>query len=287
MQPEEIVRQNQNQHITAHMRSCGITDKVKGTQSFLRTQLSRDWRLSVQDVLNIKAELDKRVWRFHPNQQQSILMWTQQHAGDVLLYEEQRPLTGTPDYEYYMAEQRSSMAAAETVDSSTSGFHFFSDPEHTEEVLQEPAAEEAQVVELLSSSAAADIPAAGGGSGADTVWLPDEPEVPRSQAATADVYREGQKVFTYDANNWSAFNLAFTTDFGVEAALEYGHKRPLVMDSTHGSNNVKVPLTTVMVVDDHNNGIPVGWLFSSSESIDSVSRFLMALRERLWCCFPI
>ena len=278
------MRQNQDQQILAHMRRSGITDKVKGTQSFLTStrQHNRDWRLSMQDVLNIKADLDKMAWRFHPNQQQSILRWTQQHPDNVLLYEEQRPLKGTPDYDYYMAEQCTSSAATESTESPTSGFPFFSDPEHTEEVLQEPGTEGASTAQV-TSIAEADVPAAAaaGGGNADSIWLPEEPELPRSQAATADVYRDGHKIFTYNANHWSPFNLAFTTEFGVEAALKYGHKRPLVMDSTHGSNNVKFPLTTVMVVDDHNQGIPVGWLFSSSESIESVSKFLIALRDRV------
>jgi len=275
------VRQNQERHILEHMAAYGITDKVKGTQSFLKTEQSRDWRLTIQDVLNMKADLDKKMWRFHPNQQQSIRMWTQQHPEDVLLYEEQQPLRGTPDYEYYTADQDPTEATTgSSVERSTTttGFPFFSDPEHTLEVQANSVAEEALAEESTENDR---VPAAIESGNSNSIWLPEAPDLPRSQAATADVYRNGKKVFTYDANNWTDFNLAFTTQFGIEAALKYGHERPLIMDSTFGTNNLKFPLTTVMVVDDHNNGIPVAWLMSSSESIESVSKFLTAFRSRV------
>jgi hypothetical protein len=88
-------------------------------------------------------------------------------------------------------------------------------------------------------------------------------------------------VYTYDANDCTDFSLAFTTQFGIEAALKYGHEQPLIMDSTVGTNNLKFPLTILIVVDDHNNGIPVAWLMSSSESIESISRFLTDFRFRV------
>jgi hypothetical protein len=130
-----------------HMAAYGITDKVKRAQSFLKTEQSSstDCRLTIQDMLNMKAHLDKKMWRFHPNQQQRIQMWTQQHLEDVLLYIEQQSLRGTPDYEYYMADQNPTEAptgSSRERSTTATGFPFFSDPEDTLEVQANIVAEE-------------------------------------------------------------------------------------------------------------------------------------------------
>ena len=73
------------------------------------------------------------------------------------------------------------------------------------------------------------------------------------------------------------FNLGFSFPSSIKMARRWGNKRVIMMDSTHGTNNLGYPLTTVLVVDDHGNGHPVAWFFSSSESTASLTKFLKAL----------
>jgi hypothetical protein len=40
-------------------------------------------------------------------------------------------------------------------------------------------------------------------------------------------------------------------------ALKFGKNRIVLMDSTHGTNNMKCPMYTIMVVDEHGHGHPV------------------------------
>jgi len=75
----------------------------------------------------------------------------------------------------------------------------------------------------------------------------------------------------------SEFNLGFSFTSSIKMARRWGNKRVIMMDSTHGTNNLGYPLTTVLVVDDHGNGHPVAWFFSSSESTASLIKFLNAL----------
>ena len=54
-----------------------------------------------------------------------------------------------------------------------------------------------------------------------------------------------------------------------------------MMDATHGTNNMKFPLATLIVVDDHGNGQPGAWFLSSRETAESYTVFLTAFLERV------
>jgi len=65
------------------------------------------------------------------------------------------------------------------------------------------------------------------------------------------------------------------------------HGSDIVMiGSTHGSNPNDIKLTTVMVVDDNCEGLPVAFLFSVSETEDTFIHFFSAIKLRLPCLAP-
>ena len=84
----------------------------------------------------------------------------------------------------------------------------------------------------------------------------------------------------YNPNHWSPFTLGFMRDNAVELVLRYGHKG-LQMDATFGTNNMKFPLTTLLVVDDHKNGIPVAFFFASRETHELLAAFLDAVTAKV------
>jgi hypothetical protein len=69
-------------------------------------------------------------------------------------------------------------------------------------------------------------------------------------------------------------------DNAVELVLRYGHKG-LQMDATFGTNNMKFPLTTLLVVDEHNYGIPVAFFFASRETHELLAAFLDAVTAKI------
>lgn len=69
-------------------------------------------------------------------------------------------------------------------------------------------------------------------------------------------------------------------DNAKELVLRSGHKG-LQMDATFGTNNMKFPLTTLLVVDDYNNGIPVAFFFASRETHELLAAFLDAVTAKV------
>ena len=55
----------------------------------------------------------------------------------------------------------------------------------------------------------------------------------------------------------------------------------MLMDGTFGTNKWKFALTTIMVVNDQNHGVPVAFFVHSSQSADTIKRCLEALANRL------
>ena len=53
------------------------------------------------------------------------------------------------------------------------------------------------------------------------------------------------------------------------------------MDGTFGTNKYKYHLTTLMVVDDHNHGVPVGWILHSNASAQTIKKALNALADNV------
>ena len=56
------------------------------------------------------------------------------------------------------------------------------------------------------------------------------------------------------------------------------------MDSTHGTNHYDFYLTTLLIVDEWGEGVPVAWLVSNHETTAVLVEFLKAVKER---CGPI
>jgi hypothetical protein len=57
--------------------------------------------------------------------------------------------------------------------------------------------------------------------------------------------------------------------------------KTVLMDGTFGTNKWKFALTTIMVVNDQNHGVPVAFFVHSSQSADTIKRCLEALATRL------
>ncbi|KAK9817903.1 hypothetical protein WJX72_004022 [[Myrmecia] bisecta] len=55
----------------------------------------------------------------------------------------------------------------------------------------------------------------------------------------------------------------------------------IAIDATFGTNNMKFPLFTLMVFDDHENGIPVAMCVASRENSQTVEMILRAFRDTL------
>ena len=95
------------------------------------------------------------------------------------------------------------------------------------------------------------------------------------------MFRDRQQVFVCNVDNWTTFILAIMRPSGVAMAAKYGHRRPLQMDATFGTNNLKFPLFTILVVDEHGQGIPVAWMLCSRELTECITAFLQAFKQRV------
>jgi hypothetical protein len=77
------------------------------------------------------------------------------------------------------------------------------------------------------------------------------------------------------------FIFAFSFPQSMKAARTWGKGRPIMMDSTHGTNSLGYNLTTGVVADDHGNGHPVFWAFCSNESTASLTKVLAAFDSKV------
>lgn len=75
------------------------------------------------------------------------------------------------------------------------------------------------------------------------------------------------------------FVLAIQTKFQCDMMKEYGCLL-ICMDATHGTNHYDFKLVTVIVLDDHGEGVPVGWMISNREDGKTLSYFLQLLKTR-------
>ncbi len=53
----------------------------------------------------------------------------------------------------------------------------------------------------------------------------------------------------------------------------------MLMDGTFGTNKYKFHLTTLMVIDDENHGVPVAFIIHSNASADTMVKALDAFAE--------
>jgi hypothetical protein len=72
------------------------------------------------------------------------------------------------------------------------------------------------------------------------------------------------------------FNLAFSFSSCIEIALKWANGQPIMMDSTHGTNNLGCTMTTLLAVDGHGNGQPIAWFFTKHETAINLTKFLKA-----------
>ena len=57
------------------------------------------------------------------------------------------------------------------------------------------------------------------------------------------------------------------------------------MDSTHGTNTYDFNLTTILVIDEFREGIPVGWAISNREHVTLLVKFFKASKNK-WNLLP-
>ena len=79
------------------------------------------------------------------------------------------------------------------------------------------------------------------------------------------------------------FILAIQTKFQCEAMKKFAQTL-ICLDATHGTNHYDFKLVTILVLDDHGEGIPVGWMISNREDSCVLSVFFQCLQE---CTGPI
>ncbi|GFR32476.1 MULE domain-containing protein [Trichonephila clavata] len=74
------------------------------------------------------------------------------------------------------------------------------------------------------------------------------------------------------------FVLIIMTDFQKEIITKYG-KNKICIDGTHGLNSYDFNLYSVLVVDEHKNGIPVAFCFSNKSSEDVFRIYFNAIKN--------
>ncbi|GFY48595.1 MULE domain-containing protein [Trichonephila inaurata madagascariensis] len=74
------------------------------------------------------------------------------------------------------------------------------------------------------------------------------------------------------------FVLVIMTDFQKEMITKYG-KDKICTDGTHGLNSYDFNLYSVLVVDEHKNGIPVAFCFPNRSSEDVFKIYLSAIKN--------
>lgn len=266
LEPAEIVRQNTDDFITSHMVERGLMDRDEARISLEATDVPRDYYLSYQDVANLKKEVDRQEWRFSENCQQSLQMFAEQNAADILIFKEQEPIVGTADYKHIM---RQYTAGSQTVQ----GVREAALPFYTELGSQPGDSEE-------------------GGGPVEPAWTGTEATLHSLESISLDCSGQASSVrsadgsFTFNAENWTLFELAFMKECNVDNAIRFGHGRPLLMDATFGTNREKFPMITLLAVDEHGNGLPIAWSVISQERTEAIAAFLQAVRQRV-CSVPL
>ncbi|GFR11460.1 MULE domain-containing protein, partial [Trichonephila clavata] len=74
------------------------------------------------------------------------------------------------------------------------------------------------------------------------------------------------------------FVLIIMTDFQKEMITKYG-KDKICIDGTHGLNSYDFNLYSVLVVNEHKNGIPVAFCFSNKSSEDVFRIYFSAIKN--------
>ena len=305
----DIVQQNRDEFVDQYMaQHPHISDRIQAAAELARSKPSKDFSLDNQGVANFRRKLDERDWMFSSNPQESVSLWAQQNCKDTLYLDLQKPLEGSADEKYLKGlQQRLSAAPAAAAAVA---------PAHVESAGSAPAAGPGPSAAAAAGAAPAQVepgtalPAAGLGQeeaeehdsvptdaaldpafdGADDdLSRPEAINLNRDQqphlAVPAVKCKEGV-VYTFDPLQWTPFGIAVMQDCNVEAAIRWGHNRPLQFDSTFNCNTQKFPLYTLVVVDKHNQAVPIAYLISSQERADLLQKFLEAVIAKA-CCLQL
>ena len=68
------------------------------------------------------------------------------------------------------------------------------------------------------------------------------------------------------------FILAIQTEFQRDAMLQYGNKA-ILMDATHGTTQYDFLLISLLIIDDHGEGIPAAWAITNREDTAILVQF--------------
>lgn len=282
LEPAVVMERIRTKYLTDFMIAHNLCDRQAALTQFLESCPPRDYHISEADIANTKVELDKRLWRFSSNQQESLLLKAQMDKDSVLYCTQQKPIKGTPDYEWFMSLP--GMAATSQpgnhADPVEPVFSFYNDePEQFAAPQKEqPAGSQREVAELVRPSK--DAPR----TEAETAELAEQysiNDLGRECQPDQFVSHRGEKPFVCSIYNWEAFELATMTEQNVADAIKYGDGKPLQCDATFGTNGLKFPLFTLVAVDDHGNGIPIGHMVCSSETVECITHFLEAVKKRV------
>ena len=306
----DIVQQNKDEFLDAYMsqQHGSITDRILAGAQLAKSKPPKDYFLSSTDVANIRKGLDKRDWLFSDNPQESVLMWATQNEADVLYVDEQQPLKGTPDYAFLAGTTQktsniasateqticSQPAASQPGGSQFAGFPTAApQPGSTQSSGSQPGASQQRLAASgsLSNQTAEDDcvptdaalgPAFDGAD--DDLSKPECISLQRDQQPHL-ISQEGKgskgKASKFNADNWTHFSIAIMQDCNVEAAMRWGHNRPLQLDSTHACNAQKFPLFTLVAVDDNGKAVPIAFLITSQELADLIQKFLEAITAKV------
>ena len=76
------------------------------------------------------------------------------------------------------------------------------------------------------------------------------------------------------------FLLVLQTHFQCDMLKQFG-SNAICIDSTHGSNAYHFNLTSIVIVDDCGEGLPVGWMLSNKEDKQMLIQFFRAIKQRV------
>ena len=76
-------------------------------------------------------------------------------------------------------------------------------------------------------------------------------------------------------------NIVFAAPDQLDWALQYMPKRPLLTDTTFGTNKLGYSLLTALVIDDHGCGLPVVWAIIRSENEQEFEHSFSAFKNAM------
>ena len=81
------------------------------------------------------------------------------------------------------------------------------------------------------------------------------------------------------------FLLVLQTQFQCDMLKQFG-SNAVCIDSTHGTNAYHFNLTSILIVDDYGEGLPVEWMLSNREDKQMLIQFFRAIEQRVGSISP-